>query len=228
MICNYKSVYDKKLLTDVCDHLGNRWLDYIEARLAVSLHKIYGWGYNRIGDMFDGVSAKLSDYMSLYASDGEDIWETTLTANFSLERQLRDIGVDLFEVNLTVADHFNDYWRNKRDTEQHDFRVQWIRTMENKLYVYWGVLFLWLNERHGFGAVRLMRLYRDMREAYVKFAEAYLMCTDKHNRQLVRMVEDIVKEAKAICKEEEPEKAFISVEEFINNKNKYLIKGVAR
>ena len=226
MICNYKKVYDKKLLTDVCDHLGNRWLDFIEARVAVSLHKMLGWGMKRIGDMFDGVSEALHDYMAKYASDGEDIWETTLTANFSLERQLAEIGVDLAEVNLTVTDRFGDYWRNKKDTDQHDFRVQWVRTMENKLYVYWGVLFLWLNEKKGIGATRLIRLYRDMREAYVQLAEAYLMCTDRHNRQMVRMIEDVVREAKAICKEEEPEKPFVSVEEFINNKNKYLLKGV--
>lgn len=227
MTCNYKKVAEKKQLTDVCDHLGNRWLDFIEALVAVKLHDVHGWGRKRIGDMYDGASEMLSDYMAKFASDGEDIWETTLTANFSLERELLRIGVDIFGVNreMPVVDRFGESWRNTKDTDQHDFRRQWIDTMENKMFVYFGVLFMWLNEHHEYGAARIMPLYREIRREYVKFAETYLMCREKQDCVLVRMIEDTVAEAKRICKEEDPAPAFVPVEEFMKRKAYYTMGG---
>lgn len=224
MTCDYKNVAEKLKLTNACDYLGNRWLDYIEALVAVKLHDVHGWGRKRIGNMYDGVSDMLSDYIELYSSDGEDIWETTLTANFSLERQLLEISVDIFGVNLEfpVIDRFGDVWHNEDDKNKHDFRARWIDTMESKLFVYYGVLFLWLNEHHGYGETRLMPLYREIRKEYVKFAEKYLLCKEKRDRELVRMIDDAVTEAKRICKEEEPVKTFISIDEFINKHKKYV------
>ena len=36
MTCDYKNVFEHKQLTDVCDHLGNKWLDFIEECIAES------------------------------------------------------------------------------------------------------------------------------------------------------------------------------------------------
>jgi hypothetical protein len=222
MICNYKAAAETQKKYDVCLHLGNRWLDYIEAETAIELNRLFGWKAKRLGDMYDGEANLLAEMMGLYASDGEDIWETTLTANHGLGMRLRGIGVDFAEWmrEIPIVDRFAHTWRNKRDRDQHDFRANWIETMEKKLTVYWAVLLLWLNERHGFGAVRLKRFFEAVRMDYIKFAGKYLMCKKSIDYELTSIIEDKVREAKALLGEVEPAKAFISVEEFIKNHKK--------
>ncbi len=222
MICNYKTVAAQKQKTDVCDHLGNRWLDYIEAVSAIELNRLFGWKAKRLGDMYDGVSDLLSELMEMYASEGEDIWETTLTANHGLDMRLRGIGVDIkaWMTEIPVTDRFGSSWRGRRDRDLHDFRAQWVGTMEKKLIVYWAVLMLWLHERHGHGAVRLKRAFVAMRSEYVKFAGLYLMCRDRENSEMVRMIESKVRAAKATLGEVEATKPCMSIEEFIKQNMK--------
>lgn len=226
MQCNYKAAAVTKKKIDVCNHLGNRWLDYIEAVTAIELNRLFGWKAKRLGDMYEGEADLLAEMMGLYASDGEDIWETTLTANHGLGIRLRGVGVDFAEWmrEWPIVDRFAHTWRNKREMDQHDFRANWIETMEKKLTVYWAVLLLWLNERHGFGAVRLKRFFEAVRKQYVEFADIYLSCKKDKDELLAWIIEKKVREAKALLGEVEPAKAFISVEEFIEKKkNKFYM-----
>ncbi len=222
MQCNYKAAAATQKKYDVCLHLGNRWLDYIEAETAIELNRLFGWKAKRLGDMYDGETDLLAEMMGLYASDGEDIWETTLTANHGLGMRLRGIGVDIagWMREIPIVDQFTHTWRNKRDRDQHDFRVNWIETMEKKLTVYWAVLLLWLNERHSFGAVRLKKVFEAVRKQYVEFADIYLSCKKDKDELLAWIIEKKVREAKALLGEVEPANAFISVEEFIKNHKK--------
>lgn len=222
MTCDWKNAFEHQQLTDVCDHLGNKWLDFIEGLTTVGFNKVFGWGKKRVGEMYDGSQEMLNEYMSLYASEKDTIWETTLTANFSLERQLKDIGVDIAAINrdIPIYDGFGKLWRNKKDRDQHGFRVNWIETMEKKLFVHWGVLFLWTHGKHGYAGLRLNRVYRYIRTEYVKFAELYLMCREKDNYKMVGMIEAVVKEANAICGDVEEPAQYMSIDEFIKLKKK--------
>ena len=226
MTCDYKNAFEHKQLTDVCDHLGNKWLDFIEAVTAVGFNRVFGWGKKRVGDMYDGSSEMLDEYMSLYASENDTIWETTQTANFALERQLKDIGVDIYAINqdIPIYDGFGKFWRNQKDRGQHRFRVNWLETMEKKLFVYWGVLFLWAHDKHGYAGLRLNRLYRFLREQYIEFAELYLMCREKENYQMVGMIEKLTREANAICGDVEVDKAYMTIDEFIKQQKKSVIE----
>ena len=222
MTCDYKNVFEHKQLTDVCDHLGNKWLDFIEGLTAVGFNKVFGWGKKRVGEMYDGSQEMLNEYMSLYASDGDSVWETTLTANFSLERQLKDIGVDIDAINrdIPIYDGFVKFWRPEKDRQKHDWRADWVANMDKKLFVYLGVLFLWAHEKHGYAGLRLNRVYRYLRTEYARFAELYLMCRDKENHQMVGMIERVTKQANAICGDVEEETAYMTIDEFIALKKK--------
>lgn len=213
MKCLYKDAIERKRKTEVCDHLGNKWLTFIEALTAAELHRIYGWGAGRIREMQDGVNELLNELMSKYAADGEDIWETTLTANYGLISRLKSIGFDIAAIGqrMPVIDRFGESWHSERDRQKHIFREQWIATMEKKLTVYFAVLLLWLNERHGFGAVRLERLYTAMRIKYNRFAELYLMGKPECDREMLIMIEREEERAKAIMKETNLDKPLVSM-----------------
>ena len=217
MKCDFASAFEKQKKTDVCDHLGNKWLDFVEAITANGMHEIFGWGLKRIGDMYDGSAILLDEFMSLYASKGEDIWDTTLTANDGLAVRLLGIGVDFdkWVEEMPIVDRFGDSWRTEKDKHQHDFRDQWISTMEKKLMVYWATLMLWLNYEKKLGAIKLKRLFVYIRTKYVKFAEMYLMTRENTDRSMVRMIELEVEKAKKILHEEGEKKPFVSVEEFM-------------
>lgn len=217
MKCDFIAAFEKQKKTDVCDHLGNKWLDFIEAVTANGMHEIFGWGLKRIGDMYDGSAVLLDEFMSMYASKGEDIWDTTLTANDGLASRLLGIGIDFdkWTAEMPIIDRFNDSWHTEKEKHQHEFRAQWIGTMEKKLMVYWATLLLWLNYERGLGAVRLERLFIYLRREYVKFAELYLMTRENADRTMVRMIEINVEKAKNILGEEDKQKPFVSVEDFI-------------
>lgn len=202
MKCLYKDAIELKRKTEVCDHLGNKWLTFIEALTASELHRIYGWGAGRIREMQDGVNELLNELMSKYAADGEDIWETTLTANYGLSSRLKSIEFDIVAIGqrMPVIDRFGESWHSERDRQKHIFREQWIATMEKKLMVYFAVLLLWINERHGFGAVRLERLYTAMRIKYNRFAELYLMGKSECDREMASIIEREEETAEAIQK----------------------------
>lgn len=221
MKCLYKDAIELKRKTEVCDHLGNKWLTFIEALTASELHRIYGWGAGRIREMQGGVDELLNELMSKYAADGEDIWETTLTANYGLSSRLKSIGFDItaVEQRLPVVDRFGESWHSERDRQKHIFRAQWIATMEKKLTVYFAVLFLWLNERHGFGAVRLERLYVAMRIKYNQFAGLFLLCKPGLDRVMSLMIEDEKEKAKAIMREANLDKPLVSVDGFLKKIN---------
>lgn len=222
MKCKWKDAFEQQQLTDVCDHLGNKWLDFIEGLTAVGFNKVFGWGKKRVGEMYDGSQEMLNEYMSLYASEKDTIWETTLTANFSLERQLKDIGVDIAAINrdIPIYDGFVKFWRPEKDRQKHDWRADWVANMDKKLFVYLGVLFLWAHEKHGYAGLRLNRLYRFFREQYVEFAGLYLTCKEKDDHKMVGMIEALVKEANAICGDVEEPAQYISIDEFIKLKKK--------
>lgn len=219
--CDFAAAFEQQKKTMVCDHLGNKWLDYIEAITTNGMHELYGWGLKRMGDMYDGSAILLDEFMSLYASKSEDIWDTTLTANDGLNSRLLGIGVNFDEwtAEMPIVDHFNDSWHTEKEKHQHNFRSQWISTMEKKLMVYWATLMLWLNynRKFGFGATKLKRLFAYIREKYVKFAELYLLTKENSDRTMVRMIELEVEKAKKILHEEEEQKPFVSVDEFIKD-----------
>ena len=217
MRCDFIAAFEKQKKTEVCDHLGNKWLDYIEAVTANGMHDIFGWGAKRVGDMYDGATILLDEFMSKYAAKGDDIWQTTLTANDGLAMRLLGIGVDIEKwiEDIPIVDIFENSWHTEKERVKHDFRVNWIETMEKKLMVYWATLLLWLNYEKGIGAVRLQRLFVYLRTKYVKFAQLYLTTRDNTDRDMVRMIEREVEKTKKILREEDEVKSFVSVEEFM-------------
>ena len=217
MKCAYQNAAAIQRRTDVCSHLGERWLDYVEALTVVSVHRVLGWGRRRIRELQNGSALMLDDQMTRYSAEGEDIWETTQTADIGMRRNLAGLGFDLRELNrnIPIPDDFCELWHREK-IEVHRMRLSWIETMETKLNVYYASLMLWIRERDGIGAVRMQRLCEDMRRQYVRFAGLYLRCEERHDREMVRMIDKVVKEACRIMAVEEDEPGdFVPVEEFI-------------
>ena len=216
MKCLYKSASEQKARIEICEQLGDMWLKFVEAVAAVELHDIYGWNAEQIKKVQDDTNDLLDELMYLYSTQGEDIWETTLTANYGIRHRLEGLGFNLEKITnqMPVIDRFHDSWHSAADIERHEFRAQWISTMEKKLIVYWGVICLWLNEGYGFEADQLERLYTAARITYNKFAELWLMCKKERDRKMSQLFEDEVLRAAEI-KGETLEKPKYTIDEFI-------------
>ncbi len=217
MRCGYKKAAAESQKVELCNYLGEKWLDFVESLTVVEVHNVLGWGSKRIADMRDGTAIRLNEEMTRFYADDETVWDTAQTANVGLLRDLSGIGFDLLGLHrsIPVKDNFRSW--SARNVRQHDFRRNWVDTMETKLLVYYAVLCLYLNNEKGIGAVRLGRLCEQMRRKYVRFAGLYLSCTDAADAELKRMLNREITAANEIMGSAEDgyTDGAISVDEFI-------------
>lgn len=196
MTCKWKDKMYEGEVVDLYKMLGFLWTAYVESVLENAAADVFGVGRRKLAQMRSETAVDLNHYMTLYSStdaDGEidcDIWDSTVETEFALRRKLDMIGVDIDAVNreIPIPDTFGQSWHSKAEWEQYEWRKQYIESMEKKQNVYWSVALLWWNGE-GYGAVRLLRYYRDIRRRYVEFAGIFLRCKDGWNNRMKKMVE---------------------------------------
>jgi hypothetical protein len=186
----------EEMVVDLHKQLGLLWTAYIESVLENAAADVFGVGRRKLAQMRSETAVDLNHYMTLYSStdaDGEidcDIWDSTVETEFALRRKLNMIGVDIDAVNreIPIPDTFGQSWHSEAEWEQYKWRKQYIDSMEKKQNVYWSVALLWWSGE-GYGAVRLLRYYRDIRRRYVEFAGIFLRHKDGWNDRMKKMVE---------------------------------------
>lgn len=205
MKCAYESVLSQQKLEKVCARYGTAFLQYCDASLAVNMHDIFGFGTaKRLSELFDEQNPRLNEQMQVLAEDDdEDLWETTINTYYCTIAKIRD-AVGWTPEKATEEMPVKDNWKQPSEwkfakkvitieRDKHTFRQQFLGTMEIKLAVYWNMILLYLITDHGFGAVRLERLYRALRRDYVEFAEKYL--EGYPDTALLQMIKDMQEKA---------------------------------
>ena len=194
MECAYKKVRNQEKLVEICERYGGWFLEFADYSLTLILHDEDGFGARkRLPDLFDGMNPRLNERMrSLVEDDNEDLWETTQNTYYNTIIRLQSLaGFDPRTVtdDIPVRDLFKPIRHSQKEADRHIFRRNFVDTMEKKIGVYYNMVLLYLAEEYGWGAVKLERRFRRMRQEYVKYAELFLMTSDAKDREMHRMVE---------------------------------------
>lgn len=196
MTCKWKDKMYEGKVVELYKTLGLLWVAYVESVVENAAADVFGVGRRKLAQMRSETSVDLNHYMTLYSStdaDGEidcDVWDSTVETEFALRKKLDMIGVDIDAVNreIPIPDTFGQSWHSKVEWEQYKWRKQYIESMEKKQNVYWSVALLWWSGEK-YGAVRLLRYYREIRRRYVAFAGVFLRHKDDWLERMKKMVE---------------------------------------
>ena len=200
MRCKWKEVRNQEKLVEICDRFGRWFLEFSDYSLTLILHEVCGFGQaKRLPDLMDSINPRLNEQMRIYMEDDEeDLWEVTQTTYFGLLRQIRElVGWDPETVTAEypVRDLFKPIFGTEKESDRHIFRQNFVGTMEKKIGVYWYMVLRYLIDERRFGAVRLERVFRRMRQDYVSFAELFLKSSSGGDKDLHRMIGNLKKRA---------------------------------
>lgn len=200
MRCKWKEVRDQKKLVEVCDRFGSWFLEFSDYSLALILHEVCGFGQaKRLPDLMDSINPRLNEQMRIYMEDDEeDLWEVTQTTYCGLLRQIRELtewNPEVVTAEYPVRDLFQPIFGTEKESDRHIFRQNFVRTMEKKIGVYWYMVLRYLIDEHRFGAVRLERVFRRIRQDYISFAELFLKSSSGGDKDLHRMIGKLKKRA---------------------------------
>lgn len=200
MRCKWKEVRNQEKLVEICDRFGRWFLEFSDYSLTLILHEVCGFGQaKRLPDLMDSINPRLNEQMRIYMEDDEeDLWEVTQTTYFGLLRQIRELtewNPEVVTAEYPVRDLFKPIFGTEKESDRHIFRQNFVRTMEKKIGVYWYMVLRYLIDEHGFGAVRLERVFRRMRQDYVSFAELFLKSSSGGDKDLHRMIGNLKKRA---------------------------------
>ena len=193
MRCKWKEVRTQKKLVEVCDRFGRWFLEFSDYSLTLILHEVCGFGQaKRLPDLMDSINPRLNEQMRIYMEDDEeDLWEVTQTTYFGLLQQIRELAEwdpETVTAEYPVRDLFKPIFGTEKESDRHIFRQNFVRTMEKKIGVYWYMVLRYLIDEHRFGAVRLERVFRRIRQDYVSFAELFLKSSSGGDKDLHRMI----------------------------------------
>ena len=200
MRCKWKEVRTQKKLVEVCDRFGRWFLEFSDYSLTLILHEVCGFGQaKRLPDLMDSINPRLNEQMRIYMEDDEeDLWEVTQTTYFGLLQQIRELAEwdpETVTAEYPVRDLFKPIFGTEKESDRHIFRQNFVGTMEKKIGVYWYMVLRYLIDEHRFGAVRLERVFRRIRQDYVSFAELFLKSSSGGDKDLHRMIGNLKKRA---------------------------------
>lgn len=200
MRCKWKEVRNQEKLVEICDRFGRWFLEFSDYSLTLILHEVCGFGQaKRLPDLMDSINPRLNEQMRIYMEDDEeDLWEVTQTTYFGLLRQIRELtewNPEVVTAEYPVRDLFKPIFGTEKESDRHIFRQNFVRTMEKKIGVYWYMVLRYLIDEHRFGAVRLERVFRKIRQDYVSFAELFLKSSSGGDKDLHRMIGNLKKRA---------------------------------
>ena len=203
MKCKWKEVRNQEKLVEICDRFGRWFLEFSDYSLTLILHEVCGFGQaKRLPDLMESINPRLNEQMRIYMEDDEeDLWEVTQTTYFGLLGQIRaqtEWNPETVTAEYPVRDLFKPIFETEKESDRHIFRQNFVRTMEKKIGVYWYMVLRYLIDEHRFGAVRLERVFRKIRQDYVSFAELFLKSSTGGDKDLHRMIGNLKKRAARI------------------------------
>lgn len=203
MECAYKAVLGNRSVEEFCDYYGNEFLKFVDASLAVRMHEIFGYGKSkRLPELFDDMNPRLNAQMrAMVESEDEDLWVTARETHWWTGRKIKHAtGWNPCDVvkEMPIRDDWHPQAYTRKELRQHDIRKEYLDTMEVKLGLYWHTVLDYLIVEKGFGAERLDRLYRAVRQDYITFAGEFLKGTKASEKTMARMIKDMQDKAKAI------------------------------
>ena len=182
---------------------GMWMLEYIDSLLGVLLIRSHGFGMRRLLALFNDGRRDLMETVAHYTPDKmlvRDKWRGWMRADesglltdgietslFVMTRELREIGFcDPEFARLEITDRFGETWHIKAETAAHSARLAWWRVNgERAIKIYLAAMMLYLHDTHGFGAVRLGRLYDSAISAIVRYIENFLLARRTVDRRMM-------------------------------------------
>ena len=189
MKCAYKKVQKNKQLDAVSESI----LTIYKGISVVALRELFNFGFKRFSRYCEEVVVDAEVSFMHYQEDGEDgRSEGVLSAYYAMRRTVKDIGVDLDEIERSLRyETYARQYGGKNTQERVADRVEYLRSSEKAVGVLWMLSMLWLHDECGFGITRLSRYYRKCREMLVEgFATPYLHLD---NAGATKFVNDLVK-----------------------------------
>lgn len=181
---------------------GMWMLEYIDCQLGVQLIREHGFGLKRLQAFFNDGRRDLMETVARYTPDKMQVrtkkgWRAAdaaglltdglETAIFVMCRQLRELGFcDPDFASLTVEDRFAETWHTTAEEAAHSARLAWYRQNgERAIRLYMAAMMLYLHDTHGYGAVRLSRLYQAAAPEIVRYVERFLLSRRSVDRRMM-------------------------------------------
>lgn len=180
--------------------MGKTVLSFLDASAGCMIHKHYGYGKKRLSYMFKDTMDRLDGLMEHYGSDGDDTKERADISLYVMIRRFAECGFDFKREteNMPAEDPFTKSWHPANMHSKHKHRVDLLNSMELVVQTYHAMILLWFRENHGYGAYRLLILYRRLRADYNLFVSEYLRCSTSGDANIQRMLSERQKKIEEI------------------------------
>lgn len=175
-------------------------LEYIDACFGEGLVNDFGFRKIRLQQFYDAERSSLMDTVSRYSADNmrvhdrrrgerqadsnELMCDAIITAQLSMDRELKDIGFSYNVQRLIRAVPPEGYIRDKNRLA---LRLDWLsRYGLPAARAYITSALLYFHTQYGWGEVRLMRLYKPVEDGVERFKELFLKSEQKYDDILRR------------------------------------------
>lgn len=175
---------------------NNRYLNYADRMLCVSLHENAGFGYKRFSRYNTESLALGRAYVEKYGMEDEEPEEYAVNSYYALRIALRDYGWEP-EEHLwkdSIFDTFKADGNSRAIRDKHKDRLEYVKGISFYVREMLCMAALWLREEHGWAETRLNRVFRPVVENYLETMRLYLRCTSdgdrKHNERIKKATAD--------------------------------------
>lgn len=185
------------------DQTAAEFVACLDAVGGIALRRGFGWGRDRLQQMYDCTQRALSDVMvkcmaadtteeiRVDYDDGDGLRDTAETAVWDMRGDLMLCGFDYFAESSRMK------WRDPYEGQYilpslrslHDSRIVWCKNVEFITNVYIINVLMYARTEHGFGRDRLTTLHNMIRGRYNDYVETWLRCTpydDKLCREFIK------------------------------------------
>lgn len=180
MKCMAEKIYAQKQITEAYHDLGELFIRFLDVSTGYVLHthpKLL-FGQKRLYKYYEQSAKGLTQTLNFYAADGDGDREAVDISLFVYEKRLKEIGVDLKEIDAEILKEFDGKlvgasW-SKAARKKTRSRSEFLKTVDLPSKTYHAAALWYLHEEYGLSIGRLPEIYRIFRRLYYSFCELYI------------------------------------------------------